>query len=144
MSDPNVYSVRTPDSRYAIRIWDGGMGGYGQSSSTSSTSSGGYPSTCPWDTPCTPRRPQYLKTPALAIPRPGIPCRLAQHPSGLGEIRSWERNQNLHSFPEGEERCNISEGAYITLQRTGHPDSLFQMPTRRTVVAAQPQMGPLC
>ncbi len=65
ISDPNVYSVRIPDSRYAIRIWDGGMG-TASSSSTSSTSSGGCPSTARWtrpvprDGPSTPRRGPWL------------------------------------------------------------------------------------
>ncbi len=72
-------------------------------------------------------------------PPAGYPMPLNPASFGLGEIRSRERNQNMHSFPKCEERWSIPEGAYITLQRTGHPDFLFQMPTRRTSLSTYPQ-----
>lgn len=75
-------------------------------------------------------------------PPAGFPIPANGPPSAAmgGQLRSWERNLRMESFPEGEEKWSIPEGTYVMLRRRGHPDFTFQIPTRQRIVAAQPQL----
>ncbi|KAI0710351.1 hypothetical protein C8T65DRAFT_777908, partial [Cerioporus squamosus] len=143
--DPNVYHVHIPDSALAIRMWEGGMGPYGQfcldfydvERKASVNLPRGY-SLHPAAVPSVATGPGY--------PPPGFP--MALNPPTFapmaGPLRSWERNMGMRTIPEGEEKWMVPEGMYVTLKRDGLPDMTFQTPTRRPAfVALQPQLGPM-
>ncbi|KAI0824557.1 hypothetical protein BC628DRAFT_1322517, partial [Trametes gibbosa] len=117
--DLNFYSVRIPNSELAVRMWEGGMGTYGHF----------------WLNFCHIARKASVNLPAEhslhhATVLPAIPTLL----------RSWERSMGMRSITEGEEKWAISEGTYITLKRTGHPDFVLRMPTK-PVAVVQPRLG---
>ncbi|PIL26676.1 hypothetical protein GSI_11252 [Ganoderma sinense ZZ0214-1] len=160
--DPNVYSVRVPDSPYALRMWEGGMATYGHFCLDFYDTERKAPVNLP------PGHALYMAGfgPGMmhaAMPPPGfgrqpqpgeylprsVRHHIEAHASGSssrsrmrGGLGSWERNLGMKSIPEGEEKWSFPEGQYVTLRRDGHPDFTFQMPTRQMPVAvAQPRLG---
>ncbi|PIL22965.1 hypothetical protein GSI_15662 [Ganoderma sinense ZZ0214-1] len=141
--DPNVYTVRVPDSPYVLRMWTGGMDYWGQFCLDFFDVERKVPVNLPAG---------YALYPAATTMPPGIgaghpfPARLAranvqplQRSYPLG---SWERNMGMTSIPDGEEKWAIPEGMPVMLRRDGHPDFTFQMPTRPpAMVVVQPQRG---
>ncbi len=133
-----VFHVRIPDSPLAIRMWEGGMGPYGQfcfdfydtERDVSVNLPQGY-SLHPAAVPA----PLGL---GPGYPPPGFPMALNAPASMAGSLRSWERNMGMREIPEGEEKWMVPQGAYITLRRDGHEDVIFQIPTQQPAFVALP------
>ncbi|RPD76003.1 hypothetical protein L226DRAFT_534063 [Lentinus tigrinus ALCF2SS1-7] len=154
--DQNVYNLRIPNSDLAIRMWEGGMGPYGQFCVDFYDVKRKVSVNLP---PGHSLHPATVSAPAsfahygfaspvrhtTMYPPPGFP--MAMNAPGFqmaGQLRSWERNMGMREIPDGEEKWMIPQGAYITLKRDGHPDVVFQIPTLQPAfVALQPQLGPL-
>ncbi|PIL22963.1 hypothetical protein GSI_15660 [Ganoderma sinense ZZ0214-1] len=140
--DPNVYTVRVPDSPYCLRMWAGGMDYWGQFCLDFFDVERKVPVNLPLG---------HALFPGMSSMPPGIgaghplPAHLAHanmQPPTSYPLCSWERNMGMQSIPDGEEKWAIPEGMPVMLRRDGHPDFMFQMPRRQApVVLAQPQMG---
>ncbi len=137
-----VFHVRIPDSPLAIRMWEGGMGPYGQfcfdfydiERDVSVNLPQGYS-----------LHPATVNTPPGLGPGylpPGFPMALNAPGSLSGLLRSWERNMGMREIPEGEEKWMVPQGAYITLQRDGHEPVIFQIPGQPAFVALPTYAGP--
>ncbi|KAI0691836.1 hypothetical protein C8T65DRAFT_745387 [Cerioporus squamosus] len=161
--DPNVYSIRVPDSELAIRMWEGGMGAYGQfcldfydvgrkASVNLPPGHSLHPATATVPAPASapggfgqgfvpPVRYTAMNGGPLGpgYPPPGFPMAMNVHAPGFamaGQLRSWERNMGMRGeIPEGEEKWMVPQGAYVTLRRDGHADVVFQIPTLQPAFA---------
>ncbi len=163
--DQHVYNIRIPNSDLAIRMWEGGMGPYGQfcldfydvERKVSVNLPQGH-SLHPATVPAPGGFGQGFVPPVRytsmnggplgpGYPPPGFPMALnapSFQAQAAASLRSWERNMGLRAIPDGEEKWMLPQGAYITLKRVGHPDVVFQIPTLQPAfVTLQPQMGTL-
>ncbi|RDX41547.1 hypothetical protein OH76DRAFT_1393133, partial [Lentinus brumalis] len=133
-----VFYVRIPDSPLAIRMWEGGMGPYGQFCldfyDTERDASVNLPQGYSLHPAAVPA-PLGL---GPGYPPPGFPMALNAPASMAGSLRSWERNMGMREIPEGEEKWMVPQGAYITLRRDGHEDVIFQIPTQQPAFVALP------
>ena len=130
--DQHIYSVRIPNSPLAIRMWEGGMGPWGQFcidffdverkvSVNLPLGHSLHPATVP--TP-----PGF----GPGYPPPGFPMAVNAPTFAMAnELRSWERSMGMRTIPEGEEKWMVPQGAFIMLKREGHADVIFQIPTRQ-------------
>ncbi|PIL22964.1 hypothetical protein GSI_15661 [Ganoderma sinense ZZ0214-1] len=140
--DPNVYTIRVPDSPYCLRMWAGGMDYWGQFCLDFFDIEHKAPVNLPAG--------YALYGGASSLPPGGavvhaLPAHMAQanvRPPQGRPLGSWERNMGITPIPDGAEKWSIPEGMPLMLRRDGHPDFMFQMPRRQApVVFAQPQMG---
>ncbi|KAH9901418.1 hypothetical protein C8Q73DRAFT_677782 [Cubamyces lactineus] len=137
VDDPNVYTVRIPDTDLAIRMWDGGMDLYGQFCLDFFDVRRKVPVNLPVG---------YALWPA-GTNAPGV----FMMPMG-GPLPSWEAcfGYRPEAIPAGEEKWSVVAGSYITLQRSERPEDNFtfavpmrQVPTYQDRPIAQPVRGPV-
>ncbi|KAM5538593.1 hypothetical protein V8D89_007622 [Ganoderma adspersum] len=142
-SDPNVYSVRIPNSPYVIRMWDGGMDYWGQFCLDFFDVERRVPVNLPAGHGLYGAGETSLP-PGVGgdHPLPDHLVRANVRPAESYPIGSWERNMGIARIPDGEEKWSLPEGTRLTLQREGHPPLTFQVPTRQAPVAViHPQKG---